>query len=267
MTSPVLKWTHVAAEPLGVVVPRALELVAERGGAPDVATWRAFVLGVVAAMADLGSAPVAQAGADLVVSPRLSTSSDRATYQRALALALAALAAPREATTPPELAASVTLTTIGGGPASVARPGNVGAFPLLAAAAVVLVAGIVGAAVAYCAALDSELELRKLEADAKKNALAKLLAASAAAAEAHVDREERERATIPWSDAELGRLEALNLATRDVAGWRADPLSAVPDLRGGSQAAADALKSASSGLSWAFPVALLLGTFLLTKDR
>jgi hypothetical protein len=260
------QWSHNAGAALGVEVPRALATVGATGRAGDVATWRAFVLGVVASTADLGPTPVAIDGTDLVVRPTLDSRRDRATWQRAIAYGLAALVAPKDATTPPELVGeSVNVTTIGGEPATLTRPGNVEAFPLAAIAAVVVVYGIVAAAVAYSVAVVAEKDLRAMEGDFKREALAKTLAESAAMVEAHVDRETREKRSIAWAEGELARLEALNRATEAASGWKPDPLASVANLRGLSDDAGRALKAASSGLSWALPIALILGTYLLAE--
>lgn len=259
MTAATLRWTHYAPEGLAVAVPRALERVATGGLAGvDVATFRAFVLGALGAAADVGSSPVALAPeGDVVVRVAPSSRSDHAAWQRAIGNGLAALAVSPQGR-PVELPHDVDVVTHAGDVAKVSRPGP-GAFPLLAVAAVSLVAGIVAAAVAYVTAVDAEVRVREITADQKKSTLAATIAEAARVLEAHADREAAAKASIAYSAAELAWLQALGAATQDVAGWKPEPLPTSPDVRAVSQAVA-------SGASWGVPIALALGVYLLTTE-
>lgn len=231
---------------------------------------RALLVAVLMAAAWLGPTkprrmvpqPPSPEYTDIIVRP--AERPDDKDWQDALTKGLTAFVL-RNRPAPPELVGNTIITTRAGEAGLVTNALNTSAIGAWGAAAVVGVAGVVGAVLYGWLSQKNEIAYVGLEADTKAKQTAAELATAAEVIERHKAREEREGRSLPYDQEELRFLDTLNASIESLTHWKAPPPKTLPPVGPIGEKVGGAVETVGIGAGAALPIAAALAVFLLLK--
>ncbi len=252
-------------------------------GPEGVALFRAWLVSVMATIANLGPRPLTvleemntpmpppatgPKGSAYFVEPMASTRVDNQDWQRALAAGVIAIAG-RKQFLPADFAlpddATISVQTVDGGPAVAssklvmrADAAFLPAIPIATAAVIVLVSGILAGATAWVASNVLDLARIGLAGHEKTQLAVAAMSSATQVLEQHQVRETAAGSPLSYDPEELQTLGTLRQTIRDVTNWQPPDLKGVPDLR-------DLPTKVTAGLGTFAVIGLLV--YVLTEKR
>ncbi len=281
-----LQWTHYdSSGDLDAVARRGWVVAKARAWkqTPEhQAMFRAWLLSILAQVADLGPSPVRESSGEgavgmartFVIEPTLSPDPARSDWQRMLTYGIAALVPGFRTTTSggkvswtgPSIPDGkvVHIVTHDGDPPQVVDTAQIG---VVEGFVVVGVALALGAAVAWIASQVAEVTATALATDANKQKLVASMTTSAELVEAHRAAELQAGHDLPYDDQEIALLQSLRESIKAAASWEPPPLRSVPNVRGVTDAAADATRKVGEATSYVLPVIVGLVLYEWTQNH
>ncbi len=287
MAGPRLQWGHRdTSGNLSSVLAQAIAIAKARTWTEDEEgnrLFRAFLLGSIASIANLGPSPARVriegdkstpeiidqklgGSVDYVIEPKQASRVDSLDWQNGIAWGLAALI-NRGQQSPEELlkfhaGELVQVVTIDGKPAElVGTSKDIGALPVIGLGlTIVICTGILAAAglTGWLGSQVAEVAQSKVVGDEKAKTAAAAIANSVEIVENHRAVEQASGTSTPYDQGELNVLESLRGSISQVSGWQPPPMKSVPNVSG-------ATSSIGAGIGIGTAIALAIGAWLLTQ--